>query len=105
MSNSSEEVARFFAEIRRDPIARSLSHRQIRYLVTLGSFETTPRIGEAAAAAGVIKQNASSMVTSLEAHGLVERIYDPAELGAKRVRLTEDGRRLCDTLSRMYREP
>jgi len=58
--------------------------------------EDGSRLTDLAEQAQVTKQTASLLVAALERVGLVERVPDPADVRARLIRLTEEGRLASD---------
>jgi DNA-binding MarR family transcriptional regulator len=67
---------------------------QIAALLPLYGAPEGLRATEIAAAARITKQSMGTLVDQLEERGYVERVDDPEDRRAKRVRLTSRGRRL-----------
>jgi DNA-binding MarR family transcriptional regulator len=81
-----DELMQRLAE-RGHPEVRSAHGNVFQFLDDDGS-----RIGVLAQRAGVTKQAMAQLVAHLEQHGYVERVADPADRRAKRVRATARGK-------------
>lgn len=62
------------------------------------------RLTTLASTANITKQSAGALVDSLEASGYVERVADPEDARATRIRLTVRGRRYARDVRRFGRE-
>ncbi|HXG58674.1 MAG TPA: MarR family transcriptional regulator [Thermoanaerobaculia bacterium] len=77
-----------------------------QWFVLAALFESGEPMTLAAVARSMLvsKQNMTGMVARLEHLGLVERIDDPADLRASRIRLTRRGRGVVEKLRGPYRQ-
>ena len=65
---------------------------------------TGSRLTELAEAAGISKQGMMLIADELEARGYTRRVKDPADARAKRVRLTEKGKRMATEARRAVQQ-
>ena len=70
----------------------NLTPAQSRALRTISRAESPIRMGELAAALGVVPRSATDLVEALQGAGLVERLVDPANRRSVLVELTREGR-------------
>ena len=91
-----ERVMRVAHLIRRASMAGlaplNLTPAQSRALRTISRAESPIRMGELAAALGVVPRSATDLVDALQGAGLVERLVDPANRRSVLVELTREGR-------------
>ncbi len=69
-----------------------LSPHEYRALRIIGGAEQPIRLGVIAQSLRIVPRSATEVVDRLEAHGLAERVPDPADRRAVCVRLTDHGR-------------
>jgi DNA-binding MarR family transcriptional regulator len=71
-----------------------LSPHEHRALRVVGDARGPLRLGEVAKALRIVPRSATEVIDRLEAHGLTERLPDPADRRAVCVQLTDAGREL-----------
>jgi len=100
-----ERVMRVAHLIRRASMAGlaplNLTPAQSRALRTISRAESPIRMGELAAALGVVPRSATDLVDALQGAGLVERLVDPAN----RPRFWSSSRERAGTFSRQWPTP
>ena len=103
-----ERVLRVAHLIRRASLASmsdlDLTPAQSRTLRVISKGESPIRMGELAAALGVVPRSATGLVDALEHAGLVERTVDPANRRAVLVTLTERGRDMQQQMAQARRQ-
>lgn len=102
-----EPLARFKRELENLPGGEGKAddrHSGLRVLIVLAQADRSPSMGELSAELGLPLSSATRLVDWLVASGFVERVDDPNDRRAVRLRMTAKGRKVYQAFAEVNRQ-